>query len=504
METTRTPNIGLRTIRDRDAENAERPCNQHTSGSGHSATLTKVVLAVLAAALIAACSAAGPTADPTAANIATTAADGTPHGVYDLPAQLPSHLGIGLSADLGSGGLGGWVPDSHIPFDYVYQYLAGGVNTGQGWQTWDLRAGFPVMYASEAASQHHVPVFSYYMIEQSKLPCSCDEAQGDLTKLNDRAVMAAYFEDFRTLMQRLGPGTWGGVKGFGGTVIVQVEPDLSGYAEQAVLNSRVCYGYCTGWGNNPSLLAAAVSNTGVADVRGFPNTYLGFNEGLLHLRDLYAPNVLLAFHESPWSTGQAVGVSSSTSLDAARLGRVAGSFAALSGVDQVKAKVSTYNLVFTDVADHDAELTGIWWDPTNRHFPDFVQWEQYVGASVSVFRRPVFVWQVPLGNQWFDTENGSYGHTQDNRIQYFFAHPEQLMNAGIAAVLFGAGNAGSTTSGYTQNVAVNNLAPTCHLLYRVETCADHRPIYADDDGGYLRIRSMLYYQRPVALTPAGS
>ena len=504
MEITRTGIVGLRTTRDRDTGAAERACNQRSSGSGHSATLMKVVIGALVAVLIAGCSAGGPIADPTAANLPTAAATGTPNGVYNLPAQLPSHLGIGVSADLGPEGLAGWVPDTHIPFDYVYQYLAGGANTGEGWQTWEPRASFPVIYANEAASQHHIPVFSYYMIEQSKLPCSCNEAQGDLTKLNDRAVMAAYYDDFRTLMQRLGPGTWDGMKGFGGTVIVQIEPDMSGYAEQAVLDSRVCYGFCTGFGNNPSLLTAAVSSTGMADVGGFPNTYLGFNEALLHLRDLYAPNVLLAFHESSWATGQAVGLSSSTSLDAARLGQIAGSFAALSGVDPVRAGVSTYNLVFTDVADRDAEVTGNWWDPTNRHVPDFAEWEQYVGASSSVFRRPVFVWQVPLGNQWFDTENGSYGHTQDNRIQYFFAHPGQLVDFGIAAVLYGAGNGGSTTAGDSEHDGVTNPAPTCHALLGVETCAAHRSVYPDDDGGYLRIQSTRYYQQPVPLTPASS
>jgi hypothetical protein len=438
------------------------------------------------------------------AKLPAAATTSTPNGIYDLPAQLPGHLGIGVSADLGAQGLGGWIPDTHVPFDYVYQYLAGGVNTGEGWQTWNANASFPLIYAREAASQHHVPVFSYYMIEQSKLPCSCSEAQGDLTKLNDRAVMAAYFDDFRTLMQRLGPGTWGGMKGFGGTVIVQVEPDLSGYAEQAVLDSGTCYRFCSGVGNNPSFLTAAVSSTGAAGVGGLPNTYLGFNEALLHLRDLYAPNVLLAFHESPWSTGQSVGVSGSSSLASSRLGQVAGSFAALSGVDSVRAGVSTYNLVFTDVADHDAQVTGIWWDPTNRHLPDFLQWEQYVGASVSVFRKPVFVWQVPLGNQWFDTENGSYGHTQDNRIQYFFAHPQQLVNTGIAAVLYGAGNPGSTTASDSERDGVTNPGPTCHMFHGVETCAVHRSVYPDDDGGYLRIQSTLYYQHPLVLAPAAS
>lgn len=427
---------------------------------------------------------------------------GMPGGVYDLPPQLPHHLGLGVSADLGAQGLGGWVPQTKVPFDYVYQYLAGGVNTGSGWQTWDRDATFPLIYADEAKAQHHLPVFSYYMIKQSKLSCQCGEAQGDLTRLNDPSIMASYFEDFRTLMERLGPRTWDGVKGFGGTAIVQVEPDLSGYAEQAVLDSDDCYGFCTGSGNDPSLLKAAVAKTGVPQVKQFPNTYLGFNEALLHLRDLYAPNVLLAFHESPWATGQDIASNTNSGLDVTRLGQEAGTFAALSGVRPTMPGLSTYNLVFTDVSDRDAQLTGVWWDPTNRHLPDFVQWEQYIGSSASVFRKPVFVWQVPLGNEWFDTENGSYGHTQDNRIEYFFAHPRQLIDAGIAAVLYGAGNAGSTAVGDADGDGVTNPSPTCHTLYGTTTCADHVSSYPDDDGGYLRLWAARYYTHPLPLPVA--
>ena len=427
---------------------------------------------------------------------------GMPDGVYDLPPQLPNHLGIGVTADLGRQGLGGWVPQTRVPFDYVYQYLAGGVNTGAGWQTWDRGAAFPLVYADEAKAQHHLPVFSYYMIEQSKSACRCGEAQGDLTRLNDRSIMATYFEDFRTLMERLGPGTWNGVKGFGGTVIVQVEPDLSGYAEQAVLDPGSCYGFCTGRGNDPSLLKAAVGDSGIAQVKQFPDTYLGFNQALLHLRDVYAPDVLLAFHESAWSTRQDIGSNTNPDLDVTRLGQQAGSFAALSGVRSTMHGLSTYNLVFTDISDRDASVTGDWWDPTNRNLPDFVQWEQYIGSGARVFRKPVFVWQVPLGNQWFDTENGSYGHTQDNRIEYFFAHPRQLIDAGIAAVLYGAGNAGSTTIGDTDGDGVTNPSPTCHTLHGTTTCANHKSSYADDDGGYLRVWAGRYYRHPLSLSRA--
>jgi hypothetical protein len=427
-----------------------------------------------------------------------------PGGVIGaMPRGLPTHLGIGLSAGLGANGLNGWVPQSKIPFDYTYQYLAGGVGPGSGWQVWMANGTFPVVYASLATTEHHIPVLDYYMLLQSKGPCGdCAEAQKDLAHLNDPTLMAAYYQDFATLMQRLGPGTWNGVKGFGGTVIVHVEPDLSAHAEEAVLNPGDCYGYCHSVGNDPSLLKAAVASTGVAAVARFPNTYLGFNLALLHLRDLYAPNVLLAYHLSTWATGTDIARSGDPDLNAAALGAEAGTFAAESGVSTTNTGTSTYNLVFNDVADRDAEVSGVWWDATNETYPNFSRWETYVGSAAAVFRKPVFVWQVPLGNRWFQTENGSYGHTQDNRIQYFFAHPEELVRAGIAAVLYGAGNAGSTTN--FDSDGVTNPPPVCNMAGGVESCTTHPSAWPDDDGGYLRIQANAYYQHPLPLMPTPS
>src|SRR5262245_3197483 len=54
-----------------------------------------------------------------------------------VPAGLPTHLGIGLAAGPSDDGIYGWMPDSGIPFDYAYQYLAGGVNTGNSWRYWN-------------------------------------------------------------------------------------------------------------------------------------------------------------------------------------------------------------------------------------------------------------------------------------------------------------------------------------------------------------------------------
>src|SRR5579871_5831105 len=194
-----------------------------------------------------------------------------PAQAASVPSGLPTHFGFGLSAAPDNNGIYGWMPSSGIPWDYAYQYLSGGVNTGSGWETWNSSGQFALYYAQGADSHHYIPVFPYYEMLQSNGSCnSCGEPQRDLSNLNNSGTMASYFANFRLLMQRLGAGTYNGITGFGKTAVVQVEPDLSGYAEQAALSSSACYGFCSGSGNNPALLKAAVASSGDTDVAAFP------------------------------------------------------------------------------------------------------------------------------------------------------------------------------------------------------------------------------------------
>ncbi len=198
---------------------------------------------------------------------------------------LPTHFGIGLAAQPTSTDLDGWLPDSGLPWDYAYQYLAAGVNTGSGWEGWNERGQFPLRYARAAHAHGYIPTFSYYEMYQSNGSCTgCGEVQKDLSNLNNPTTMAAYYANFTLLMRRLGPGTYDTIAGYGDTAIVHIEPDLSGYAQQATLNNGNCYRYCTGTGNDPALLNAAVASSGVTEVAAYPNTYQGFNWALLHLR----------------------------------------------------------------------------------------------------------------------------------------------------------------------------------------------------------------------------
>ena len=87
------------------------------------------------------------------------------------------------------------------PLRLRYQYLAGGVNTGSGWATWNPDGSFVTRYVAESRRAGIVPVFSYYMLLQSK-PGGGDELHADLSNLRNAATMKAYWADLRLFFAR--------------------------------------------------------------------------------------------------------------------------------------------------------------------------------------------------------------------------------------------------------------------------------------------------------------
>ena len=426
--------------------------------------------------------------------------------------ETPTTFGVGVQAANDSKTLQGWLPRTGAPIDYAYRYLGGGLNTGgiRNWTEWEPHAAYPTSYATAAATRGYTPVFSYYTLLAAKGRCSstCGEAQRDLTNLNDPAVMALYFADFRTLMQRLGSGTYGGVTGFGGDAVVHVEPDLSGYVQHAALVSGRCFGFCSGTGNDPSLVRAAVRSSGDPVAAAYPDTWVGFNATLLKIRDLYAPKVRMAMHVSNWSTGYDLN-SATGPLDAVALGTRAGAFAAAAGASRSDGTHSTYDLLFNDVSNKDAgyytHVLGKprYWDQDNAVFPNFHRWEAYVRAVTTAADRKAVVWQVPIGNQLYAAADGSTGHRQDNRVEYFFSHVAELRDAGLVGMLFGTTQADATTYWDARGDQVTNPAPVCSSdgwSSGKVVCNSRRTSVADDDGGFLRASIQQYYRAPLPLT----
>jgi hypothetical protein len=379
-----------------------------------------------------------------------------------------------------------WMVDSGVPWNYRYQYLSGGVNTGQDWATWNSPAGaFASGYMTDSGRHGYIPVFTYYELLQSKPGDGATEADKEYSNLNSPATMNAYYANFKLLMQMAGD--------YGRLVVVQVEPDFWGYMEQRA------------GGGDASAITAAVSSSGFADVGGIPDTLQGFAWALLHLRDLYAPKVALGIHASMWSAGIDIATNTSQNVDVVGQADALAAFLDSAGISPNPQR-STWDLVFNDLDDHDAawwESQGStnksfthWWDPTNRSYPNFSRYLAWVGELKAQTRRPQVAWQVPVGNQYFLTENNKCGHYQDNVAQYFLAHTADLFRAGLVAVLFGAGNECQTayTDAQKDGVTNNNGVPTSDSGGRCNACNTRTSTWPDDDGGYLRIFVGEYYK----------
>ena len=356
-------------------------------------------------------------------------------------------------------------------FGYRYQYLAGGVNTGAGWATWNPNGTFASMYARESRGAHLTPVFDYYMLRQS-LPGSRDgdEARGDLANLRNRGTMRALYGDLRLLFKRVNHR---------GRVIVHVEPDLWGYGQQAARR------------DNAATVKAAVASTGVKELRGLPNTLPGFARAVVRLRNRHAPRVRLAYHLSVWGTGTDVALQNPSNRRVDRLARRAAKFE--------RSLHARFDLAFAEFDDRDSGFNraingdggASWWNA--RDFSRDIRFDARFRRGTKL---RLVKWQIPLGNTLMRAMNNSWGHFQDNRVQWLLAgngrrHLKRYARAGVTALLFGGGADGTTCACDAQHDGRTNPAPI--------NGNRRRSLSADDDGGYFKSRARAYYRRPLRI-----
>ncbi|MBI2864416.1 MAG: hypothetical protein HYX94_07625 [Chloroflexi bacterium] len=392
-----------------------------------------------------------------------------------LPRGLPDHFFLGLANHPDELK---WMVGSGVPWDARYYYLSGGVNTGQSWTDWLPDGGFASIYMADSARNGYLPVFSYYQIQKSAPGLGNSEVEIAFSNLNNLDTMAAYYAEFKLLMEK--------ARAFGKPVLVHVEPDLWGFMQQRI-----------GGGENPAKIPVSVASSGFKDVKGFANDLSGFGKALLHLRDRYARNVILAVHASPWATNLDVSTSKDVNLDVEAIGRKTGKFLASTG---------KWDLVFVDLADRDAGYLELvqkdggshWWDKSNQTYPNFSRFARYLDALSSQMRLRLVLWQVPVGNTIMRTSNNTEGHYQDNRVEYFLDRSigavEEYARAGVIGVLFGRGAPGPSTYTDDKKDGVTNPLPINGNL--------EMATLPDDDGGFLRLRAGDYYGQGAFALPS--
>lgn len=400
--------------------------------------------------------------DKPAGGDATAAGDVSAAALPPLPAAWPStKLELG-QAD-GPGGAAGMA--AVAPFEFRYQYLAGGVNTGNGWANWNAGGHFVTYYIQDSIAHGITPGFTYYMMYQSSPGNGQSEYEGIYTNLNNTSTMTAYYNDLKLFFQRAGA--------FSSPVILHVDPDLWGYMQQRST------------GDNAASVSARVASTGLAELAGLPNNVSGFARAIDVLRDTYAPNVILAYHMSVWGTHNDILYSNppNTTVDALAA-RSAAFFTSLGG---------GFDVSFAEFTDRDAGFKqyqygdggASWYDAA-----DFARHARYLGGFSSATNQRMAVWQIPYGNTKMRAMNNTWGHYQSNQVEWLLDEParthlQTYIDAGVIAFLFGQGAGGTTCpcdamgDGVTNPAAING-----------NTLAS---LNADDDGGFFKQKATAYY-----------
>jgi len=296
-------------------------------------------------------------------------------------------------------------------------------NAGSGcawWGCWQYDVPPPGDYArgfvTKAKAAGQVPMFTYYMLLQAS---GLAEGTAEVAALDDQALLARYLNDFRFLLQQIGTDV----------ALLHLEPDLWGYAEQ--LNA------------NPHLIPAKVTLANPTDCATLENSASGFGRCLVAMVRKYAPNSKVGLHASGWASGLDVLSNRNTSLNiAAEAVKVADFLSQCGGAEA--------DYVVVDPLDRDAGYYQVvrgqdrWWDVTNQALPNFSQAFGWAKALAERMQKPVLWWQVPVGNAaGTDTAN----HYRDNRVDYLFAHPDELARAHGAGFFFGAGAGDQTNPG---------------------------------------------------------
>lgn len=363
------------------------------------------------------------------------------------------------------------------PYGFRYQYLAGGVNTGNGWATWSGNGQFVTEYIRDSVSHGIVPVFTYYMVFQSAPGNNQDESGGVITNLQDVDTMTAYYNDLKLFFQR--------AAAFPSEIVVlHLEPDLWGFTQQHSRNGEA------------SSIPVEVASTALPGLADLPDDLSGFARAVVRLRDTYAPNVRLAYHLSIWAAGEDF---TYTDASLARVESLAERTATF-----YRSLHTEFDLVFAEFSDRDAGFKehaygdggASWWD---EH--DFARHIRFLATFVDATGKRIVLWQIPFGNTRMRALNNTPDHYQDNRVQWLLDDPSRdhlshYVQAGVIAFLFGRGAGGTTCACDAANDGVTNPPPI--------NGNTGESLNTDDDGGFFRQKAREYYDAGAMPLPLGA
>ncbi|MDM7322750.1 MAG: hypothetical protein P3W87_005650 [Gammaproteobacteria bacterium] len=356
-----------------------------------------------------------------------SASGGSPAPAPAPPAPAPAPVCLGSFLGQNRLLIGGQMEDTTAqaaPFDLRYTYVTGGLSPratchndcqvdascGQWWGCWqdpslppgqrirDFLAKTEQVTSWQGQSLRQRPWLSYY---QWFYAAGYKEGAAEVQALNDAQRLRNYLDDWRFLLQQVGTTP----------VILHIEPDLWGFVRDQ--------------NADPHQLPAPVRQAAGMDCQDQEDSVAGLARCMLKMARIYAPQAALAIHASPWYYHMPGDAQALTQFMKELVGEQA-------------------DIWVTDPSDRDAGYylaTGMdrtWniWDESKARL--YLDWsaQLYVASG-----KPMALWQLPLGNS---LQNNTPNHWKDNRVEWLFAHTEDVVQAGIGALLFGAGQPDQT------------------------------------------------------------
>jgi len=225
------------------------------------------------------------------------------------------------------------------------------------------------------------------------------DGPGEVQAINRADLLTLYMNDYRFFLQKIGNTR----------AMVDIEPDFWGYVKSLQ-------------GGNPHLVPAKVKVANPTDCATQEDSAAGLAHCLVSMARKYAPNLGVGMHASCFDYG--------TDPQGC--------------VQFLKEMTTGADFMVGDVSDRDAA----WYDLQGQNWH---WWNGTKGADTLAFYKlitegtgkPLVLWQIPLGNM---AQNNTLNHYQDDKVDYLFSHMNEVANAHVVALLFGAGQGEQTSA----------------------------------------------------------
>lgn len=322
--------------------------------------------------------------------------------------------------------IGGAMPDetaATAPFDVRYAYVhsqpapTSAAYTAalcqDAWSSWwgcwpgsTTAPGFYVTWWNEHVSQAtwqgsprpQIFFWTWYSLRDLGDMAGHGDGPGEVEAINRLDLLTLYMNDYRFFLQKIGNSR----------NMIDLEPDFWGYVRSL---------------GNPHNVPAQVAAANPTDCATEENSAAGLARCLISMARKYAPNTAVGMHVSCWDW--------QNNTQGCRQ-------------DYLNLGAANADFLVADVSDRDAGWYAL---PEHGGHDNF--WTDQKAAAILAFYKtmaetvgkPMVLWQIPVGNM---AQNNTLNHFQDDKVDWLLSHMDQVADAHIAALLFGAGHGEQT------------------------------------------------------------